>query len=149
MFDEIVQWAGASKQSVPADDLVVIGITDAEGVVDQVKAMLTARNITYITDCSKLLGLTAAHATEMAKLPGGGSVMAIFDCWQENLPTALQTTVVQHTSKKVTEPPMNTRKSIDIIQPEVTEALQNVSNFAAAARARAASSFQGQGRFQG
>lgn len=86
MFDEVVSWAAASASSnaSAAQELVVIGITDTGSVGDKVKDMLTARNITYITDCSQLKGMTAAQATTKAKLPGGGSVMAIFDCWEEN-----------------------------------------------------------------
>jgi hypothetical protein len=82
MFDEVVDWAANSSGT--ADDLVVIGITDASGVVDQVKSFLAKRNITFITNCAQLHGLSAAQATENAKLPGGGAVMATFDCWRSN-----------------------------------------------------------------
>ena len=86
MFDEVVQWAASSSSSASpaADDLVVIGITDCGSACDAVKDLLTARNITYVTSCADLKPLTAATATAHSKLPGGGSVMAIFDCWQEN-----------------------------------------------------------------
>lgn len=83
-LDEMVTWAAANGTAV--EDLVVLGITDCDGsgCVAAAQALLSARNITYVTDCAELKGLTVAAAFAKAKLPGGGAVLATFDCWEEN-----------------------------------------------------------------
>ena len=83
-LDEMVRWAAANGTA--AQDLVVLGITACSGTgcADAVRKLLDARNITYITDCSELKGLTVAAAHDKAALPGGGAILATFDCWVEN-----------------------------------------------------------------
>jgi len=84
MLDELVHWVAGHADG--ADDLVVLGITDfrTEGVKSSVQAMLRARGIPYYEDCALLKGLTVAEAMQKAGLPGGGHVLAIFDCWAMN-----------------------------------------------------------------
>ena len=83
-LDEMVAWAATNGTAV--EDLVVLGITDCDGsgCVAAAQALLRARNITFVTDCAELKGLTVASAFARAKLPGGGAVLATFDCWEEN-----------------------------------------------------------------
>jgi len=83
-LDEMVNWCAAN--GTDPSDLVVLGITDCEGseCVDAVKQLLTARSITYISDCSQLSGVTVSDIYNRTTLPGGGAILAIFDCWQEN-----------------------------------------------------------------
>ena len=79
--DEMTSWCASS------DELVVLGITDCDGgdaCVAAVKALLTSKNISYVTDCGELKGLTVAAAKERALLPAGGHLLATFDCWQQN-----------------------------------------------------------------
>merc|ERR1711934_335995 len=83
-LDEMVKWAGTDGTNEA--DLVVLGITDCNDYKDKscksaVKALLDARHIVSISDCSQLVGLTASAAFAKAKLPGGGAILAIFDCW--------------------------------------------------------------------
>eukprot|EP00658_Telonema_sp_P-2_P072759 TRINITY_DN6184_c0_g1_i1.p2 TRINITY_DN6184_c0_g1~~TRINITY_DN6184_c0_g1_i1.p2 ORF type:complete len:256 (-),score=65.46 TRINITY_DN6184_c0_g1_i1:357-1124(-) len=87
-LDEMVQWCASNPSPI---DLVVLGITSCEGTnCDQaVQELLTARNISFITDCSQLSGLTAQAAFEKGKLPGGGAIFATFDCWEANYDPAV------------------------------------------------------------
>ena len=66
------------------EDTVFLMITDCDGdgCDAAVESALFSRNISYLTDCSKLKGLTVAMANKMGMLPGGGSVLAIKGCWQ-------------------------------------------------------------------
>lgn len=82
ILDEVVDWAG--RHANGARDLVVLGVTEVGGLQADIEAMLVSRHIKYYTNCASLRGLTAERATEAAKLPGGGSVMAIFNCWHPN-----------------------------------------------------------------
>lgn len=82
MLDEVVRWAASHADG--ASDLVLLGVTEVGAVKSDVQDMLSARNITYYTDCASLKGLTVLDAMEKAKLPVGGHVMAIFDCWEPN-----------------------------------------------------------------
>ena len=52
-----------------------------------VESALFSRNISYLTDCSKLKGLTVAMANKIGMLPGRGSVLAIKGCWQSYDPS--------------------------------------------------------------
>jgi len=83
-LDEMVAWCAAN--GTDPSELVVLGITDCngDGCAAAVKTLLSARNITYITDCSELSSLTVGEAFKKAKLPNGGAILAIFDCWEEN-----------------------------------------------------------------
>ena len=86
-LDEMVGWAAQHNPDGSADDLVVIGITDCDGGAACTAAAqkeLSARNITYVTDCAELKGLTAAAAAKKGALPGGGALLATFDCWVMN-----------------------------------------------------------------
>jgi hypothetical protein len=79
-LDEMVSWCSTN---VFSEDLVVIGVTDCEGdgCIDGVEALLLERNITWVSDCSTLDGMTAAEAFQLGKLPGGGGMIAINSCW--------------------------------------------------------------------
>jgi len=85
-LDEMVAWTRANNAAGAAQDIVVIGITDCagDGCVAAAQKELDARNITYITDCAELKGLTAAAAAKKGALPGGGALLATFDCWVMN-----------------------------------------------------------------
>ena len=84
-LDDMVDWA-AKNPGVA--DLVFLMITDCEGsakgrtCTDAVKAELTSHNISYITDCSTLKGMTVTEAHHHAVLPQGGAILAVFDCWE-------------------------------------------------------------------
>lgn len=88
-LDEMVAWAAANGTA--AADLVVLGITDCDGsgCAAAAQALLAARNITYVTECAELKGLTVGAAFAKAALPGGGAILATFDCWQENYDPAV------------------------------------------------------------
>lgn len=82
---EIINWAATKGTAV--EDLVVIGVTDCDGGAPcdlAVQSLLNSLNITFITDCSKLKGLTVAEASKMGKMTMGGSILAINSCWSEN-----------------------------------------------------------------
>eukprot|EP00656_Telonema_subtile_P050185 TRINITY_DN6435_c0_g1_i1.p1 TRINITY_DN6435_c0_g1~~TRINITY_DN6435_c0_g1_i1.p1 ORF type:complete len:339 (+),score=82.65 TRINITY_DN6435_c0_g1_i1:142-1158(+) len=88
-LDEMVSWCGAN--GTDPMDLVVLGITDCTGTgcAEAAQKLLDARNISYVTDCSQLKGLTAAAAFKRGALPGGGSILATFDCWEGNYDSAV------------------------------------------------------------
>ena len=46
--------------------------------------LLAGKNISYITQCDELKGMTVAAAKARSALPGGGHLLAIFDCWDMN-----------------------------------------------------------------
>lgn len=75
-LDEMVAWCAAN--GTDPSELVVLGITDCngDGCAAAVKTLLSARNITYITDCSELSSLTVGEAFKKAKLPNGGASTA-------------------------------------------------------------------------
>lgn len=77
-LDEMVAWCEANPAP---EDLVVLGITDIEGDRSKVTALLEARNISYVEDCSDLKDLTVEAAAKRSALPNGGSLLATFDCW--------------------------------------------------------------------
>jgi len=83
-LDEMVSWCAANGTD-PAD-LVVLGITDCEGTdcVEAVTKLLKARNIPHISDCSQLNNVTVSDAFTHSGLPGGGAILAIFNCWEEH-----------------------------------------------------------------
>ena len=76
-------WSAHSGRN--ESDLVVLGITDCNGFNCTAMAMqlLDHRNITYIhpDQCGELEGMTVSQAFEKARLPNGGAILAIFDCW--------------------------------------------------------------------
>eukprot|EP01043_Picozoa_sp_COSAG02_P009355 COSAG02_NODE_316_length_24889_cov_9.418556_3_plen_318_part_00 len=82
-IDEIVSWCANNTQP---EDLVVLGVTDCSGsgCAAAVQKLLAVRSIKWVTDCTDLKGLTVAAARAKYELPGGGYMMAIFDCWNEN-----------------------------------------------------------------
>merc|ERR1711934_1323220 len=45
-------------------------------------AALSSRHIAYITECSTLKNMNVSQAHQRAKLPGGGAILAVFDCWE-------------------------------------------------------------------
>ena len=81
--DEIVGWCAKNTQP---EDLVVLGVTDCggSGCVAAVQKLLASRAIKWVTNCPDLKGLTVAAARAKFELPGGGFMVAIFDCWNEN-----------------------------------------------------------------
>ena len=66
------------------------------------QALLYARNIAYVTDCTELKGLTVAAAFAKAALPGGGAVLATFDCWEENYDSSVACSGFGSTAREVT-----------------------------------------------
>ena len=82
-LDDMVKWSNAHTKM---EDLVFLMITncDGSGCDDAVDSALSARNITHIKDCSQLNGMTVAEASKRGSLPGGGSLIAIKDCWQSD-----------------------------------------------------------------
>ena len=82
-IDEIIDWCANNTQP---EDLVVLGVTDCSGsgCAAAVQKLLASRSIKWVTDCTDLKGLTVAAARAKYELPGGGFMMAIFDCWNEN-----------------------------------------------------------------
>lgn len=84
-LDDMVNWAAKNPEVA---NLVFLMITDCEGsakgisCTDAVKTELTSHNITYITDCSSLKGMTVTDAHHYAVLPRGGAILAVFDCWE-------------------------------------------------------------------
>ena len=84
-LDDMTTWA---TKHPGVEDLVFLMITDCEGsahgqsCTDAVKAALSSRHITYITDCSTLKNMNVSQAHQRAKLPGGGAILAVFDCWE-------------------------------------------------------------------
>jgi hypothetical protein len=90
-LDEMVSWANTNGTAV--EELVHIGITDISGddlpkANAMVEALLRERNISFVRNCSRLQ-TTAAAAARMATLPGGGHLLATFDCWEENYEPAV------------------------------------------------------------
>lgn len=92
-LDEMVEWAARSSSprvtaaESAADAFIVLAITDCDGgdaCVAEAKRLLGQRNISYVTSdaCDELRGVTVAEAVERAALPGGGAVLALFDCWE-------------------------------------------------------------------
>jgi hypothetical protein len=88
-LSDFTAWLGQHGQAV--QDLVVLGITEcidptnAPGTcVPAVQKLLGLHGVTWVQDCGLLQGLTAAEAYGKSKLPGGGSMLAIFDCWDMN-----------------------------------------------------------------
>jgi len=76
-MDELVAWCASSS------DLVVLGVTDCAGdhCANATMKLLAGKNISYITQCDELKGMTVAAAKARSALPGGGHLLAIFDCW--------------------------------------------------------------------
>jgi hypothetical protein len=74
---ELTAWAASNGTS--ANDLVFLGITDCDGsgCAEAVQRLLTQHNITYLTDCSRLHGMSAQQAFELGALPQGGGVLAV------------------------------------------------------------------------
>ena len=79
-LNDMVKWASAHPS---VEDTVFLMITDCsgDGCDDAVASALSSRNITYINDCSELKNLMVADAHQRGKLPSGGSILAIHDCW--------------------------------------------------------------------
>jgi len=80
-LDEMVAWCG---KNTAVEDLVVLGITDLGNGKAAVAKLLDQRNITWIDTCGDMKGMTVQAASTKAALPRGGSLLAIFDCWEEN-----------------------------------------------------------------
>jgi len=76
-LDEVVSWANANATS--AEELIVLSTGDftGGGCEAAVEQAFAARNITYLSDCASLQGLTLAAAAQRAVLPGGGLVLAV------------------------------------------------------------------------
>lgn len=86
-LDEMVRWC---QQNTAVEDLVVLGVTHVDGDLSAVLKLLEARNITYVSDCSELKGLTVEAAAKKAALPGGGSLLAVADgCFVSNYEPAV------------------------------------------------------------
>lgn len=51
--------------------------------VDSAKVVFKNLSIPYIDDCSRLVNLTEKDARAFAKMPGGGRVMGLFGCVDE------------------------------------------------------------------
>lgn len=80
-LDEMVSWCNAHPSP---EDLVVLGVTSYGAAQPAIISMFKERNITFAPSCSMLDGLTVAAAAKQASLPGGGALLAIFDCWEEH-----------------------------------------------------------------
>jgi hypothetical protein len=70
-LDEMVAWCATDGTNATGADLVHLGITACVGTGcdDGVKKLLEARNISYITDCGQLKGVTVREAYGRFKLP--------------------------------------------------------------------------------
>ena len=77
---EIVAWADANAKAAEEIVLVHAFTCDGDGCDAALASAFAARNITFITDCAELSGLTLQSAATRAKLPGGGLVLAVKGC---------------------------------------------------------------------
>jgi len=77
---EVITWANANAAA--AEDIVLLHAfaCSGSGCDAAVSAAFAARNISYITNCAELSGLTLEAAAARAKLPGGGLVLAVKGC---------------------------------------------------------------------
>lgn len=80
---EMLHWAGSKGTSKHDLLVLVINQSDGDGCDAAVRSLLNQRRISYITDCSRLRGLTAAAAFDLGALPGGGAIVAT-SCFQSN-----------------------------------------------------------------
>lgn len=79
-LDEIVDWANVNAKTAEEIVLVHAFTCEGDGCAAALADAFAQRNITYITDCGELKGLTLQGAASRAKLPGGGLVLAVKDC---------------------------------------------------------------------
>lgn len=81
--DEMVAWAAAHPND---EDWLLVAVTDCNGdsCDDLVELYFHSVGALTIRDCSKLQGMTLGQALDASKLPGGGHIVAIFDCVDEN-----------------------------------------------------------------
>lgn len=87
-LQEIVSWA---NQHPSVEDLVLIYVSHCEGhgCDDAVADALAKANITRIADCSQVMSLSVGEAAEKGRLKGGGSVLALDGCVDENYNSTL------------------------------------------------------------
>lgn len=80
---EIIDWCKANNKD---EDLVVLGITSCsgDGCVDAAKQVLKTAGVSFIDDCSVLENFSVADALHKGQLPGGGHLLATFDCWDSH-----------------------------------------------------------------
>jgi len=83
-IQEVIAWAAANGTSVA--DLVIIHLftCSGDGCDAAVNAVLARRNLTYITDCSQLKGLTVETAFARSRTAMGGAVLFVKDCLQQH-----------------------------------------------------------------
>ena len=75
-LDEAAAWANAH---VDVEDLILLVISheDGDGAHAAVLELLGTAGVAYVDDCAGLYSTTVAAAADAARLPGGGSMMAI------------------------------------------------------------------------
>eukprot|EP00041_Stephanoeca_diplocostata_P033021 m.1078380 g.1078380 ORF g.1078380 m.1078380 type:complete len:320 (-) comp24253_c0_seq1:131-1090(-) len=93
---EVVTFANAN----PADeDLIVLAVTACAGgdqCLPEAIKILNAVNISVITDCTALAGLSYADALERSHLSGGGHVLAVVDCLISNYEPSIACSGTDH-----------------------------------------------------
>jgi len=101
---EVVAWANANARS--AEEIVLLHAFACSGTNCDaaVGAAFAAHNITYITSCSELNGLTLQGAAARAVLPGGGLVLAVKDCLADHYQAEVACSGYQSGGKDVPKP---------------------------------------------
>jgi hypothetical protein len=85
---EVVAWAAQNR-----DELVVVYVTDCDGdnCESLAEAVMVSNGIhASITDCTALQGLTLDSAKNISTLVGGGHVLAVFGCVDENYDPSIE-----------------------------------------------------------
>ena len=83
-LDEMISWANANGDNV--EDLILLLISHCEGDICSflTSELVESKGIKYIDVCRDLKNMTVEDAYNFAKLEGGGAILAVEECIEDN-----------------------------------------------------------------